>query len=73
MFNRRSFLVSAGAGLAAGSLVSSIARAAGSKIPLGIQMWTVKGEAEQDLEGTLRTGHALEAGKGISRRVFSTH
>jgi sugar phosphate isomerase/epimerase len=59
MFNRRSFLVSAGAGLAAGSLVSSIARAAGSKIPLGIQMWTVKGEAEKDLEGTLRKLYAL--------------
>jgi len=29
------------------------------KIPLGIQMWTVKSEAEKDLEGTLRKLHAL--------------
>jgi sugar phosphate isomerase/epimerase len=59
MFNRRSFLVSAGAGMAVGSLVTNIAFAAGSKIPLGIQMWTVKAEAEKDLEGTLRKLYAL--------------
>jgi sugar phosphate isomerase/epimerase len=55
MLSRRSFLVSAGAGVAAGSMVSSMAFAAGTQIPLGIQMWTVKSEAEKDLEGTLRT------------------
>jgi sugar phosphate isomerase/epimerase len=59
MFSRRSFLLSAGAGVTAGSWVSSIALAAGSKIPLGIQMWTVKSEAEKDLEGTLRKLYAL--------------
>ena len=59
MFSRRSFLVSAGAGVAAGSLGSTIAMAAGYKIPLGIQMWTVKSEAEKDLEGTLRKLYAL--------------
>ncbi|MEO8017130.1 MAG: sugar phosphate isomerase/epimerase [Pseudomonadota bacterium] len=45
--------------MAAGSLMSNMALAAGSKIPLGIQMWTVKSEAEKDLEGTLRKLHAL--------------
>ena len=59
MFSRRSFLVSAGAGMAAGSLVSSIAFANHHiKIPLGIQLWTVKSEAEKDLEGTLRKVYA---------------
>jgi sugar phosphate isomerase/epimerase len=60
MFNRRSFLVSLGAGVTAGSLVSSLAFASHHiKIPLGIQLWTVKGEAEKDLEGTLRKLYAL--------------
>jgi sugar phosphate isomerase/epimerase len=45
--------------MAAGSMVSNLAFAAGSKIPLGIQMWTVKAEAEKDLEGTLRKLYAL--------------
>jgi sugar phosphate isomerase/epimerase len=59
MQSRRSFLVSAGAGLAAGSLVSRIAMADHhGKIPLGIQLWTVKSEAEKDLEGTLRKVYA---------------
>jgi sugar phosphate isomerase/epimerase len=59
MLSRRSFLVSAGAGMAAGSLMSNISFAAGAKIPLGIQLWTVKAEAEKDLEGTLRKLYAL--------------
>jgi sugar phosphate isomerase/epimerase len=62
MLSRRSFLVSAGAGMAAGSIMSSMSFAAanpGRKIPLGIQMWTVKSEAEKDLEGTLRKLYAL--------------
>jgi len=59
MISRRSFLVSAGAGMAAGSLVSSIAFANHhEKIPLGIQLWTVKSEAQKDLEGTLRKVYA---------------
>jgi len=59
MLSRRSFLVSAGAGMAAGSLASSIAFANHhNKIPLGIQLWTVKSEAEKDLEGTLRKVYA---------------
>ncbi len=45
--------------MAAGSLMSNVAFAKGSKIPLGIQMWTVKSEAEKDLEGTLRKLYAL--------------
>jgi sugar phosphate isomerase/epimerase len=59
MLSRRSFLVSAGAGMAAGSMMSSVTFAAGAHIPLGIQLWTVKAEAEKDLEGTLRKLHAL--------------
>ena len=59
MLSRRSFLVSAGAGLAAGSLVNRMAFANHhEKIPLGIQLWTVKSEAEKDLEGTLRKVYA---------------
>ncbi len=57
MLSRRSFLVSAGAGVAAGSLMSTSAFANHhEKIPLGIQLWTVKAEAEKDLEGTLAQG-----------------
>ncbi len=59
MFNRRSFLVSAGAGMAASTLGSSLVFANHHiKIPLGIQLWTVKSEAEKDLEGTLRKVYA---------------
>jgi sugar phosphate isomerase/epimerase len=59
MLSRRTFLVSAGAGLAAGSFVSRIAMADHhGKIPLGIQLWTVKDEAAKDLEGTLRKVYA---------------
>ncbi|HUQ12482.1 MAG TPA: sugar phosphate isomerase/epimerase [Steroidobacteraceae bacterium] len=59
MLSRRSFLVSAGAGAAVGSVLSSFAFAAdGASIPLGIQLWTVKSEAEKDLEGTLRKVYA---------------
>jgi sugar phosphate isomerase/epimerase len=46
--------------MAAGSLISSTAFANHhNKIPLGIQLWTVKAEAEKDLEGTLRKLYAL--------------
>jgi sugar phosphate isomerase/epimerase len=59
MINRRSFLLSAGAGMAAGTLGSSIVFASHhAKIALGIQLWTVKSEAEKDLEGTLRKVYA---------------
>jgi sugar phosphate isomerase/epimerase len=59
MFSRRSFLVSAGAGMAAGSMVSPLAFAAGKKIPLGIQLYTVRPETDKDVEGTLRKVYAL--------------
>jgi hypothetical protein len=59
MLSRRSFLVSAGAGAAAGALSSSVFANHHIKIPLGIQLWTVKSEAEKDLEGTLRKLYAL--------------
>jgi sugar phosphate isomerase/epimerase len=47
--------VSAGAGVTAGSMMSSFSfAAAGGHIPLGIQLWTVKEEAAKDLEGTMK-------------------
>jgi len=59
MLSRRSFLVSAGAGMAAGALMSRAAFASqGGKVPLGIQLWTVKDETAKDLEGTLRKVYA---------------
>jgi sugar phosphate isomerase/epimerase len=58
MLSRRSFLVSAGAGLAAGSFMSRAFANHHIKIPLGIQLWTVKSAAEKDLEGTLRKVYA---------------
>lgn len=59
MLSRRSFLLSAGAGMAAGALMSRAAFAAHhGTIPLGIQLWTVKDEAAKDLEGTLRKVYA---------------
>jgi sugar phosphate isomerase/epimerase len=59
MLSRRSFLISAGAGVTAGSMLSPLAYADHHEsIPLGIQLWTVKSEAEKDLEGTLRKVHA---------------
>src|SRR5688572_26410092 len=60
MLSRRSFLVSASAGMAAGSVLSSYAFAShhGHKVVPGIQLWTVKSEAEKDLEGTLRKVYA---------------
>src|SRR6185436_7941518 len=47
----------AGAGAVAGSFMSR-ALASHDKIPLGIQLWTVKDEAAKDLEGTLRKVYA---------------
>ena len=58
MLSRRSFLVSAGAGLAAGSFMSRAYANHHGKLPLGIQLWTVKSAAEKDLEGTLRKVYA---------------
>jgi sugar phosphate isomerase/epimerase len=58
MISRRGFLVSAGAGVVGGSLISSAFANHHDKIPLGIQLWTVKDEAAKDLEGTLRKVYA---------------
>jgi sugar phosphate isomerase/epimerase len=58
MFSRRSFLVSAGAGVVAGSFMSRAFANHHEKIPLGIQLWTVKEPASKDLEGTLRAVYA---------------
>jgi sugar phosphate isomerase/epimerase len=60
MLSRRSFLVSAGAGLTAG-MIHRVALASHHEhgpVPLGIQLWTVKDEAAKDLEGTLRKVYA---------------
>jgi sugar phosphate isomerase/epimerase len=61
MISRRGFLVSAGAGVAAGSVssFSFAAEAAKGGIPLGIQLWTVKEEAAKDLEGTMKKLYAI--------------
>ncbi len=58
MLSRRSFLVSAGAGVVAGSFMNRAFANHHEKIPLGIQLWTVKDEAAKDLEGTLRQVYA---------------
>ena len=59
ILSRRSFLVTAGAGVAAGSLMNRMAFANHHEgVPLGIQLWTVKDEAAKDLEGTLRQVYA---------------
>jgi len=58
MINRRSFIVSAGAGLAAGAWSKMALASHHGKVPLGIQLWTVKDEAAKDLEGTLRKVYA---------------
>jgi sugar phosphate isomerase/epimerase len=58
MLSRRSFLVSAGAGVVAGSFMNRAFANHHEKIPLGIQLWTVKDEATKDLEGTLRQVYA---------------
>jgi sugar phosphate isomerase/epimerase len=58
MFSRRSFLVSAGAGMVAGSFMNRAMASHHEKIPLGIQLWTVKDEAAKDLEGTLKQVYA---------------
>lgn len=55
MLSRRSFLVSAGVGMAASSVMGcAFAAHHGKKVTPGIQLWTVKNEAAKDLEGTLR-------------------
>lgn len=59
MQSRRAFLVSAGAGVAVGTFMSRAFANHHEKIALGIQLWTVKSEAEKDLEGTLRKLHAV--------------
>jgi sugar phosphate isomerase/epimerase len=59
MLSRRSFLVSAGAGMAAGAMMGRAAFASHHEnVALGIQLWTVKSEMEKDVEGTLRKLHS---------------
>jgi sugar phosphate isomerase/epimerase len=58
MLSRRSFLASAGAGVVAGSFMNRAFANHHEKIPLGIQLWTVKDEIAKDLEGTLRKVYA---------------
>jgi sugar phosphate isomerase/epimerase len=59
MLSRRSFLVSAGAGMAAGAMMGRDAFASHhERIPIGIQLYTVRSEADKDLEGTLEKLYA---------------
>jgi len=58
MINRRSFIVSAAAGVTAGAWSKMAFASHHGKVPLGIQLWTVKDEAAKDLEGTLRKVYA---------------
>jgi sugar phosphate isomerase/epimerase len=58
MISRRAFLVSAGAGAVAGSFMNRAFANHHEKIPLGIQLWTVKDEAAKDLVGTLQQVYA---------------
>lgn len=59
MLSRRSFLLSATAGVATGSLMPQLVSADHhGKIVPGIQLWTVKSEAEKDLAGTLKKVYA---------------
>jgi sugar phosphate isomerase/epimerase len=59
MLSRRSFLVSAGAGMAAGAMMGRAAFASHhERIAIGIQLWTVRSETEKDLEGTLEKLYA---------------
>lgn len=60
MLSRRSFLVAAGSGVVAGSFVArSVFAQQPGKLPLGIQLYTVRGETNKDVEGTLRKVHEL--------------
>jgi sugar phosphate isomerase/epimerase len=60
MLSRRSFMLAAGSGLVAGSFVARGAFANHHlKLPLGIQLYTVREETNKDVEGTLRKLYAL--------------
>jgi sugar phosphate isomerase/epimerase len=60
MLNRRSFLLAAGSGVVAASLAARNAFAQQrGKLPLGIQLYTVRGETNKDVEGTLRKVYEL--------------
>ena len=59
MLSSRSFLVSAGAGVVAGSFMNRAFANHHEKIPLGIQLWTVKDEAAE--------GSRRHAAQGVCR------
>ena len=54
MTSRRSFLGTVAGGLAATSALRDVAFAAGSKPPLGLQLWSVRRELAKDVPGTLK-------------------
>jgi sugar phosphate isomerase/epimerase len=54
MTSRRSFLGTVAGGFAATSALRGVVDAAASKPPLGLQLWSVRGQLAQDLTGTLK-------------------
>ena len=54
MTSRRSFLGTMASGLAATSALRGVARAAGTKPPLGLQLWSVRNQLAKDVPGTLK-------------------
>jgi sugar phosphate isomerase/epimerase len=54
MTSRRSFLGTVAGGLAASSALRGVAFAAGTKPPLGLQLWSVRKELAKDVPGTLK-------------------
>src|SRR5512141_939606 len=54
MTSRRTFLGTMAGGLAATHALRGMALAAGTKPPLGLQLWSVRKELEKDVPGTLK-------------------
>ena len=54
MTSRRSFLGTMAGGLAASSTLRGVSFAAGTKPPLGLQLWSVRNQLAKDVPGTLK-------------------
>ncbi len=54
MTSRRSFLGTMAGGLTATSALRGVVRAAGTKPPLGLQLWSVRNQLAKDVSGTLK-------------------
>jgi sugar phosphate isomerase/epimerase len=59
MTSRRDFLIGAAAALAAPATSFAPSAFAQGTIPLGLQLYTVRGDLEKDFEGTLKKLHAI--------------